>query len=162
MTLITSADYSSVCSTRVCTMKGVLSVDMRSRSILASLVAVLLLSISCVANACETSCDLKAVGSGCHHASGTKAKMPGCGMNMSPNSAQIHANHQCRQSVCEQQPQKVVTDQTVLHAQALVTLHAFITILFFPGSMLDVRIEPANASMSRVAFLIALQTTLRV
>ncbi len=140
---------------------------MRLRSVLAGLVAVLLLSISCVANACETSCDLKALGSGCHHVSKASATpamagMPDCGMDKSHHSAQVQANDQCKHSVCEQQPQTGTRDLTVLHARSLTTLQVLVTVLVFPVNTLKVRIEPANTASSRVPLLVALQTTLRV
>ncbi len=140
---------------------------MRFRSILASLVAVLLLSISCVANACETSCDLKALGSGCHHVSSASAApamagMHDCGMDKSHHSAQVQANGQCKHSVCEQQPQTVASDRTMHNVRSLATLQALVTVLVFPVSTLNVGIEPANTAPPRAPLLIALQTTLRV
>ncbi len=100
---------------------------MRFRSILASFIAVLLLSIACVANACETSCDLKALGSGCHHASGVSAAssmagMHNSGMDKGHHSAQIQAKDECKHAVCEQQPQTVASNKTVLHVRSVVTL----------------------------------------
>lgn len=140
---------------------------MRFRSILAGLVLVLLLSISCVASACEISCDSKALGSGCHHVSSASAApavagMTDCGMGKSHHFAQVHANDQCKHAVCEQQPQTVESDQTVLHTRSITTLQALVTIFVSSVSTLHVWIEPANTASSRVPLLVALQMTLRV
>ncbi len=148
-------------------MNEIASTEMRLRAILASLVAVLLLSISCVASSCETSCDLKALGYGCHNASPASAASPMAGMHDSGmdndyHSAQVQANHQCKHAVCVQQPQTVASDLTVLHAKSLATLRALVAVLVFPLSTLDVRIEPANSAPPRVPLLVAFQTTLRV
>lgn len=83
-------------------------------------------------------------------------------MRMSHQSAQVHADDQCRHSVCEQQPQTVSSDPTVLHARALATLQALVTVFVFPVSTLSVQIEPANTALSRAPLLVALQTTIRV
>ena len=88
--------------------------------------------------------------------------MHDCGMDMSQKFAQVHANDQCKHSVCEQQPQTVASDRSMLHAQSLATLQAFVTVLVSPVSTLNVRIEPANTAPPRAPLLVALQTTLRV
>lgn len=140
---------------------------MRLRPTLASLVAVLLLSIPCMANACGTSCDLSALGICCHHASNESgapamAGMHDCGMDMSRQSVQVHADDNCKHFVCEQQPQTVANDQAVLHARSLATVQAVLTVLVFHVSTLNVRIEPASSAPLRVPLLITLQMTLRV
>lgn len=140
---------------------------MRFRAILAGLVAVLLLSISCVANACEISCNVKAFGPGCHTSSNATtspamAGMPDRGMDVSVHSARVQANDLCKHSVCEQQAQAVASDKTVLHARSLAKLQALISVLVFPVSGLHVRIESANTAPQRAPLLVALQTALRV
>jgi hypothetical protein len=140
---------------------------MRSKPILASFIPILLLLISCVANACETSCDLMALESGCHHASSaavaiSMAGMHSCGINLSKRSAQIHTNDQCEHAVCEQQPQIVTGDQRVLHSRLLSAHQALTTVLLLPVNTLNARIEPANTAPPRPPLLMALQTTLRV
>ncbi len=81
---------------------------------------------------------------------------------MSHYSAQVQANDPCKHSVCEQQPQTVASERTMLHAPSLATLQALVTVLAFPLNTLNVRIEPANSAPPRVPLLVALQATLRV
>jgi hypothetical protein len=140
---------------------------MRLRSIVTGLVAVFLLAVTCVANACEISCNVTAPGPGCHNASIASAApaMVGihdCGMNMGRNSAQVQANGLCKHSVCEQQPQITASDQTLVHAQSITGLHAFISAFIFPTKTQNVALGRVDTSPERVLPLVALHPVLRV
>ena len=89
--------------------------------------AILLLSISCVANACQTSCDLDAVAAGCQNIAGASTarnmpRMHDCGMNVGDRAAQWQSTDQCRHSGCAQQPQTIVSDQILSHPRAVAAM----------------------------------------
>ncbi len=80
------------------------------RATLASLVAMILVAVSCAASACSVQCDLHGFPSSCHHAAqGASHKMAGMGATMSLSSgAQVDLSHAmtpcCEQCVCVQLP----------------------------------------------------------
>jgi len=132
---------------------------MRFRSMVAGLVAVLLLSISCVASACEASCYQEAADTGCHGQSPAVSAPAMTGMH---DGGMNLRSETCAHRVCEQQPQVVESEQAATNFGSLATLHAFIAVLVSAESLESIRIAPSDTSPPRVPFLIALQTTLRV
>lgn len=148
--------------------------SMRFRAIVGMSVAVLLLSVSCVASACETSCALKALAPGCHDAGGgavTAAHpgpdlMPGmghCGMAKGIQAPVLQADAVCNHSsVCEQPAQTIGDSEAGRPAQLISTAHAGVTAFALPVEQRRSRSEPADRSTSRAPLLVALQTNLRV
>lgn len=153
---------------------------MRLRSTFAMLTALLLLTISYVASACEATCDVKALGGGCHH-SGSSAPteekqanhatsgMPSCDMATVEDGASkappevVLSTGACCHQVCEQAP-TVVPNETGISAQ-LIAAHqtAILAYVFFvskPEILTDFR-TPETPPL-RTALLASLQSTLRV
>ena len=150
---------------------------MRLRSTLATLTALLLLTISCVASACETTCAVKALGGGCHHSRAFDSKnsrqsessmagMPNCDMaardaasKVSP--AVVLANGACSHQVCEQPPTALSNEDGVA-AQLAAMQHIVILaqILFVPDTVSVFR--TLEAPPLRVPMLVSLQSILRV
>ncbi len=150
------------------------------RATLATLI--LLLSVSCVASACEASCDLKVLGAGCHHAGATASggnhllehaqagmsRMHDCGMNVaespakSPACSMVDASP-CEHSVCEQQPQALARDKKAGETgQSTIQLAAIIVALAFPMPEQVSRRQASKPPLFRAPLLISLQTLIRV
>lgn len=150
---------------------------MRLRSILATLTALLLLTISCVASACETTCAVQALGGGCHHAMAFASKnsrhpessmagMSNCGMIAKDGTARVApgvllANGACNQQVCEQPP-TILPNKDGVTAQLITIQHVVILahILFVPETVSVFRTP--EAPPLRAPLLISLQSILRV
>ncbi len=155
---------------------------MRFRATLAILIAVLLLSFSCVASACEASCDLKVLGSGCHHAGASvsgnnhllkhagagMSGMHDCGMNIADSSAKsdvfamVDASS-CAHSICEQQLQAFASDKEAnTSGMATTQQAAIIAVLAFPMPEQVSRWQPSKPPLLRAPLLVSLQTLIRV
>jgi hypothetical protein len=139
---------------------------MRFRSMLASLVVTLLLAISCVANACQTSCDLNSVALGCHNTSvvSTARNMPrmhDCGMKVGHHVAQLQTIDQCRHAGCAQQPQTLASDQMLMHPRTVSAMRASEG-LMIPTSTQSRAHGLVASSPEHLPLLAALQTILRV
>ncbi len=124
------------------------------RATLATMIAVLLLSVSCFASACEASCELKVFGPGCHQAGATasggnhllkhaQAGMSGmhdCGMNVADSSAKSPACSMvgaspCKHAICEQPVQALASDKEASATMmARVQQAAILAVLAFPDT----------------------------
>lgn len=145
---------------------------MRFRQVLATLIAALLLSVTCAASACEMSCELKISGPGCHNmttkaaeAQGKMDAMPHCGMKTSVKSSSFHCANAgaCSHSVCKQQPQLLEGDRQSAVLQALSFQHILIvSLLAYPTSPEIARVRLFESPPSRTPLLASLQTILRV
>ena len=62
------------------------------------------------------------------------AAMHNCGLNMGRHFAQVQANDPCKNFVCEQQQQIAACDESLVHAQSIAALHAFISVFVFPAT----------------------------
>lgn len=151
---------------------------MRLRATLATLTAVLLLSISCVASVCETSCVLKVLETDCHYAATTTVStslqkgtpqmtgMDDCGMasadhSVKPPSATVQSNGTCSHMVCAQPP-VLANNEYSTSAQLISTQYAAIPTLTLPVSELFSIFENTEAPPHRAPSLVSLQTTLRI
>ena len=152
---------------------------MRLRSTLATLTALLMLTISCVASSCEATCAARTLGGGCHHAASSASKsetqasqsMPGmsdCGMTAKDATLKgspelLLSNSACSHQVCEQPP-TIVLNENRLSAQRIATHHAVILAYAFfasePETVTDLR-TPETPPL-RTTLLVSLQSTLRV
>ena len=133
----------------------------------ATLMALLMLSISCVGSVCEASCDLRILGLECHSTArgGTASSIDGmheCGMAKNDGSAHVRAQDVCSHAICNQQPQVAGSDPVSLPAPQYATEHLAIAEPSLPTLKINARIASVDTSPSRALFLVALQTTLRV
>jgi hypothetical protein len=137
---------------------------MQWRATLAIWIAVLLLSVSCSASACELSCDLMARGSGCHHAAGaTEVAATHCGELAKPGSDSITTLHRCKHVVCKTLPPAIAGDRIEgaperIDAQQAVTAALVVVVPLHVSSAEHF----AEAPPLRAPLLVCLQTTLRV
>ena len=134
---------------------------------LATLMAFLMLSISCVASACEVSCDLRILGPGCHSSARGGAESAIDGMhecNMAKNDGSTHAQAPdvCSHAICDQQPQVAGSDPAGLPAPPSAMEHRAIAEHSPRTLNINARIAVVDTSPSRALFLVALQTTFRV
>lgn len=140
---------------------------MRLKTIMATLLAVLLLTGSSMASACAVSCDLEALGSHCQ-ASSMKASMAAggmthCGMAVAKNPAVSLANRDACTHVCEQQPQTVRNDQGMAAVQVVSLQHAVIlAVLVYPAGRKVSLLRHAETPPLRTALLVSLQSNLRI
>lgn len=152
------------------------------RATLATLIAVLLLAFSCVASACEASCNLKVLGPGCHHAGATASSsnhllkhagvgmsgMHDCGMNIADSSAKSPAcsmvgESPCEHSVCEQPVQALASDKEASATMmATVQQAAILTVLPFRIPEQVSQWQPSKPPLFRAPLLVSLQTLIRV
>lgn len=141
---------------------------MRPKAIVATVIAVLMLSLSCAASACEMSCDLKVLGPACHHgglsvaAAAPHSGMRGCGMN---SAAMTHIfgvaqKSRCTHSVCEQ-PQAASMEADVMPL-ASVQQMVILSVLAFPAPVHSFGVESAETPPLRAPLLVCLQTIIRV
>jgi hypothetical protein len=155
---------------------------MMLRGPLATLMAFLLLTFSCVASACETSCDLKVLGSACHHAgaiaSGSNHRlkhsgagmsgMHDCGMSIADSSAKSPAcvmvgESRCGHSVCEEPVQALASDKEASATMmATVQQAAIFTVLPCRIPEQVSRWQPSKPPLFRAPLLVSLQTLIRV
>ena len=149
---------------------------MRLKSTLATLTALLLLAISCVASACEATCDLQAVGRGCHHASPSASsetkpnqQMAGishCGMAVDNAASKVasgilQANTSCSHQVCAQSP-TIMTHEDELAAQLVQSQSVIIPARTLPAPLITSIFRTAETPPLRAPLLISLQTIIRV
>ena len=150
---------------------------MRLRAALATLTAVLLLTISCAASACSASCAAMALGSGCPHGSASHASVSGghSGHQMSdmshremtgPNDMAdlaivMLSSSLCTQHVCELAPTLLRSDYG--GAQLLEAIQPMFpsSHAFFAPEM-EPQIEAVGHPPLRSRLVVALQTTLRI
>ncbi len=139
---------------------------MRSRTVLAALLAVVLLTMSSAASVCEITCSLRAAGSRCDHSPSIHSPshhpdgMTDCGMT-SMARLDVNANS-CLHSVCEQQAQALVSEKNT----------GEVRLLSFPQTVISatLTLQPIEWSFAcvsetppvRSSFLVILQTTIRV
>jgi hypothetical protein len=151
---------------------------MRFRATLASLLAVLLVSVSCVASACEVSCDLKTRVACCHSGSAAQthsgrsdtqmATMKHCAMTASdrstqpPNSATVEAFQSCQHHVCMCSRQPALPNEVVAAAHPIVSQNAATSMLPFVSSAGSSQILTSAAPPRRTSSLVSLFTILRV
>lgn len=148
---------------------------MRLRTILASLMAVVLLSLSCAASACAVNCDAMGISHTCSHtpranaqADSSHSSMSGmqhCSMKMQRDSQEtVHLKLQtaaCSHHVCAEQP-VILTDETGAAAhpiqlnQTATPLSSVITADLIETSRIS------ETPPLRSPSLIALQSTLRI
>ena len=149
---------------------------MRFKATLASLLAVLLVSVSCVASACEVSCDLKTRVACCHSGSAAQthsgrsdaqmATMKHCAMTASdrstqpPNSATVEAFQSCQHCVCSQQP--ALPNEVVAAAHPIVSQNAATSMLPFVSPAGSSQVLTSAAPPRRTSSLVSLYTILRV
>jgi hypothetical protein len=141
---------------------------MRPKSIVATLIAVLMLSLSCAASACEMSCDLKVIGLGCHHAglrvpaAQPHSEMRGCGMNSTvvTHIFGVTQNSLCTHAVCEQ-PQAASNEADVMHLVSVQQM-VILSVLAFPTPLHSLALQPAETPPLRPPLLVSLQTIIRV
>jgi len=138
---------------------------MQWRATLATLIAVLLLSVSCSASACEISCDLMARGSGCHHAAGatTVAAMHHCDEMTKQGSGSIAPVQPCMHAVCKTLPPAVASDRVGIAPERLAApLAILVSMLAVAPPHGSLAAPMAGAPPLRAPLLVSLQTTLRV
>ena len=147
---------------------------MRLRAALATLTAVLLLTISCAASACSASCDAMAVGGGCSHsqsaASGERAGHPMSGMShremtgpddMADLAMVMLSSSSCTHHVCELAPTLLRSDDG--DAQLLVAIQpASLSTQSISVPEMESQIEAVGTPPLRSRLVAALQTTLRI
>jgi hypothetical protein len=148
---------------------------MRLRATLATLTAVLLLSIPCVASVCETSCVLKVLEADCHYpataashkkATPQKTGMDDCGMASTDHtvkapSASVRSNSACNHMVCPQ-PSVLANNEYSTSVQLISAQYATIPNLTLPVSDWGSIFENTEAPPHRAPSLVSLQTTLRI
>jgi hypothetical protein len=141
---------------------------MRMRGVVATLMAFVLLSVTCVASACEMSCNLKMAGSGCEHTASRHSLSSQSVHNMSPDNmaatpkADSVQSTSCDRAVCEHHPQALANEKNSSATQVLSLQQIFLLATFAS--------PPLEQSVSRVSetpplrsdLLVFLQTTLRV
>jgi hypothetical protein len=154
---------------------------MRSKAALAILVAVVLLSISCVASACEISCGLRMCDPGCCDAAGStyqsshryvahpRAEMQDCGMKSAGASAArslavagVHATP-CAHATCGQEPAAMARNAGEVASRFPALQRAMLlTVLKFTEPDRSSRRQVYETPPTRALFLISLQSTIRV
>ncbi len=150
---------------------------MRLRAALATLTAVLLLTISCAASACSASCAAMALGSGCSHGSASheSASSEHSGHQMSgmshremtgPNDMAVLpmvtlSSSSCIQHVCELAPTLLRSDYGGAQLLAATQPMFLSTQAFFTPEM-EPQIEAVGTPPLRSRLVVALQTTLRI
>ena len=142
---------------------------MRIRALLTMFLAAFLLSSSSIASACQLSCDLELERPSCHSTASESPAMlhhtagsHNCEMSNGSSSVHAMASSICEHSVCQQQPQLVAVDQTLLHTRSKTVLHSLLIHPIFLGSAGDQGAISAEAPAARVPLLVALRTNLRV
>lgn len=173
---LVSADRKTMRSGRLYnrpTTTGIRSVErigflyMRLKTILATLLAVLLLTGSSMASACAVSCDLEAFGSHCH-ASSTKTSvaaqgMTDCGMVMGKNPAVSRADSNACTHVCEQQPQAARNDHGIAALRGVSLQQALVlAVLVYPPAREGSLLRHPETPPLRSPLLVALQSNLRI
>ena len=150
---------------------------MRLRSALATLTAILLLTISCAASVCSVSCGAMAVGGGCSHGSHSQAAasgmLPGHPMSgmshremagpndMADLTMVMPSSSSCAQHVCELAPTLLRSDSG--GAQLLVAIQpASLSAQAILAPEMESQIEIAGTPPLRSHLVVALQTTLRI
>lgn len=149
---------------------------MRLSATLATLTAVLLLSISCVASVCQTSCVLKTLETACDYTATTASSphqkttshMPGmddCGMASTDHAVKVpsvivQSNTACNHMVCEQPV--LANNEYGISAQLILPQYAAIPTLTLPMSELFSIVKNTETPPHRAPLLVSLQTTLRI
>lgn len=150
---------------------------MRLRAALATLTAVLLLTISCAASACSASCAAMALGSGCSHGShsqtAARSKHTGHSMagmshgdmagsyNMAELPMVMLPNAGCIQHVCELAPTLLRSDYGGVQLLVAIQPMSLSTQAIFTPET-EPQIEAVGTPPLRSRLVVALQTTLRI
>jgi hypothetical protein len=152
---------------------------MRYRSTFAMLTVLLLLTISCVASACETTCAANALGGQCHHAISPAAKsemksnpsmsgMSDCDATSKDiasktSSKLLLTNPVCSHQVCEQSP-TIVPNEIGLSAKR-ITANQTVFLAYFLFRSEPERIanfRTIETQPLRTSLLVFFQSTLRI
>lgn len=149
---------------------------MRLRAALATLTAVLLLTISCAASACAASCAAMALGSGCSgSASHTNASVELSGHQMYGMSHRVMtgpkgianlamvmpSSSSCIQHVCELTPTLLRSDYGGVQLLVAIQPMSLSTQAIFTPET-EPQIEAVGTPPLRSRLVVALQTTLRI
>ena len=139
---------------------------MRLRGILATLLAVLLLSVTAGASACEMSCGLKMAMSGCGHTASGYSLSSHSMQNMSRGNeaaaAKAHSTTSCAHIVCEHPPQALVNEQRSGAVQMLSLLQVVVLATLALPAHAHAFVHASETPPLRSSLLVFLQNTLRV